>query len=439
MRKVLAVVRREFVTRVRARAFLIGTVAGPLVMGIMVAMPALLDERETAPKHIVVLDAASDNFGLRAAERLTSEMRDTAARAIPRYRVDRIDARGFGRLAQVQDSLVRLTGLRKASADAVDGILLLADSALEAGRIHYLGVNVGSPSDMQALSDAVQPVLVRERLVRSGVDPRIALAAMRAPELTTEKVSDGRRTGESGRASFILAYAMSFILYLALLLYGVQIMSSVVEEKTSRIVEVLVSSMEPFDLLLGKVLGVGAVALLQISIWSGTAMALTTFRGPVARLLGASPATLATLPIPTVSPAMLAVFLVFFVLGFLFYSAAYAAVGSLCNSPQEAQQAQIPITLCIAAGLFCMFALLSEPAGRLAQVLSLVPFVAPFVTPVRYSFAPLPWSDLLLSAGMMIVGVLVVTWVAARIYRVGILMYGKKPSLAEVARWVRTS
>jgi len=138
-----------------------------------------------------------------------------------------------------------------------------------------------------------------------------------------------------------------------------------------------------------------------------------------------------------VTPDLFAVFLLFFTLGFIFYSAAYAAVGSMCSSVQETQQAQTPVTIFIAAGLICMFALLSEPAGTLARILSLVPFVAPFVTPVRYSFSPLPWAELAASVAAMAVGVLAVVWLASRIYRVGILSYGKKATLREVARWVR--
>src|SRR5688500_17649741 len=215
------------------------------------------------------------------------------------------------------------------------------------------------------------------------------------------------------------------------------VMSSVVEEKTSRIMEVLVSSVSPFQMLLGKVIGVGAVALLQLGLWAGTAMVLTTFKAPIAGLFGASPAAVADIGIPTVRPDMLVVFLLFFALGFIFYSALYAAVGSMCNSVQETQQAQMPVTLCIAAGLICMFALLSEPAGALARVLSLVPFVAPFVTPVRDSVSPLPWPGLRAPGAVMILGVLAVVWVAGRSYRVGILSYGKKASLRDVMRWVR--
>lgn len=437
MDKVWAVIRREFVSRVRSRAFVVSTILGPLLMGALFVMPILLEKRQTTPKHIVVLDAAGGDFGRQVTERLRLEMRDTVTHTMPRYRVEHVTTEG--RVTEVRDSLVALTGLRKAGPDGLDGVLVLTDSTISAGRMRYYGANVGSPNDMSALRATVRPLVMGARLERAGVDPGVVDAAQGNVELTTERVTQGKLTGQSGSASFLLAYVMSFMLYLALLLYGMQVMSSVVEEKSSRIVEVLVSSLTPFQLLLGKVIGVASVALVQLGIWAGTAMVLTTYRLQVAGAFGASPKSVSDLPIPTVSPMMLVVFLGFFVLGFFFYSAMYAAVGSMCNSHQEAQQSQTPVTLFVAAGLMLMFSLLSEPNGTMAHALSLVPFFAPFVTPVRYSLSPLPWTELLMSVLAMVAGLVVVVWIAARIYRVGILSYGKKPKLSEVARWIRTA
>jgi ABC-2 type transport system permease protein len=201
--------------------------------------------------------------------------------------------------------------------------------------------------------------------------------------------------------------------------------------------EILVSSLSPFQLLLGKIVGVGAVGLLQLTIWAGTAMLLTTYRLQLAGVLGVSPTEMSDIPIPTISPSLLIVFLLFFVLGFMLYAAAYAAVGAMCNSQQETQQVQMPVTLFIGLGLVSMFALLGDPNGQLARVLAFVPPIAPFVTPVRHSLSPLPLGTIAASAAATILGILAVTWVAARIYRVGILSYGKRPGLGEMLRWVR--
>ncbi len=437
MSKILAVVRREFVTRVQTRAFLIGTFIGPILMMALWTLPILLAKRDTGAKRVAIVDASSGQLGVRLEQTLANAKRGEGDEARPLYAVTRIPA--VDRVEAVRDSLLPLTHGTKAAPATFDGIMIVNDSVLSTGRIVYLGTNVGSPEAMRSLQRAVTPAVQGERLEATGVNPTVVMQALAPVDLRTLKVSEGKLTTESGEASFLLAYIMSFVLYLALILYGVQIMGSVVEEKSSRIVEVLISSLKPFDLLLGKVIGVGMVGLLQIGIWAGTATLIGSNAGRIAQAFGAPASAAASLPIPTMSPALLAVFLLFFVLGFLFYSALYAAVGSMCNQVQETSQASTPVTLMIAAGLIVMFALLNEPNGSLARTLSLVPPVAPFVTPVRYSLTPLPLSEVLLSVGAMVAGLLAVVWLAARIYRVGILSYGKRPSLAEVVRWVKAA
>jgi ABC-2 type transport system permease protein len=439
MHKVWAVVRREFLTRVHTRAFLVSTIGGPLLLGFFMVLPALLAGREARAKQVVVLDSASGDFGALIAAALRDEVRDTtAATPQPVYRVEHLPAHDG--LTPLRDSLVRLTGLeREQGAAGLDGILIVTDSALATGELRYLGSNVSSPTDMRRLQRVLSPVVLRERLARAEVPPEVALAAVRPVSLETERISKGVLTGDSGEASYLLAYLMAMVLYMALLIYGMQIMMSIVEEKSSRIIEILVSSVSPFQLLLGKVIGVGAAGLLQLGIWAGTAMLLTTYRLRIAGLLGVPGSEIRELPIPTISPELLGVFLLFFVLGFTLYAAAYAAVGAMCSSQQETQQAHMPVTLLIALGLVSIFALLDDPHGQLARVLTFVPPVAPFVTPVRHSLGALPPATLVGSVLATVAGILAITWVAARIYRVGILSYGKRPALSEVARWVRTS
>ncbi|MCU0621396.1 MAG: ABC transporter permease [Gemmatimonadales bacterium] len=431
MHKVWAVVRREFLERVRTRAFLLGTLLFPLLMLGLTLLPVLLERRETAPKRIAVVDASTGEAGPRVVDALAAARRGEGGAA--RYVVTRVPAEGDG--VSVRDTLVRRTGT-EGEGTRYDGILVLTDDGVAKGRIPYYGTNVGSPNDMRRLEAEVQTALRLERLRRAGIDPFTAMPALRPIDLQTAKVTAGTLTGESGGASFLLAYIMGFVLYFAMVLYGVQVMNAVVEEKTSRIAEVLASSLTPFQMMLGKVLGVGGAGLLQLGVWGITAMAVTTYRTQLARMVGASPEMLSQMQVPDVRPDLLLVFLVFFVLGFLLYSSLYAAVAAMCNSQQEAQQANTPVTLLIVAGFMAVFALLNEPSGTLARTLSLVPFLAPFVVPVRYSLAPIPLPELLLSIAITLATMLAVVWLAGRIYRTGILMYGKRPSFAEVLRWV---
>ncbi|MGH7562324.1 MAG: ABC transporter permease, partial [Gemmatimonadales bacterium] len=291
--------------------------------------------------------------------------------------------------------------------------------------------------DMRDLTTALRPAVIARRLEVLGVDAATVMRSVQGIDVVTTKVANGRLTGESGEATFLLAYGMGIILYMSLLIFGTQVMNSIVEEKNNRIVEILSSSLTPFQMMLGKILGVGSVALLQIGIWAGTATFLSSNQGRILRALGAGPAQG---PMPLALPAMavdlLVVFLIFFALGFLLYAALYASVGAMVNTTQEAGQAQMPVMMFVLAGFFSVFMLIKEPNGAAAQVLTFVPLLSPFVTPMRYSISPLPWPELLGSIAATVVGLLAIVWIAARIYRVGILMYGKRASMREVARWI---
>lgn len=436
MRKVFAVIRREFVERVRTRAFMISTILGPVLMGLLIFLPALLAGRSTTVRNIVVLDAASGEFGSRVTSALSDVKFDNKAN-LPRFKITRISAPD--RVQAVSDSLIALIGRSRSDVPGPDGFLVLTDSAMVSGEIKYFGTNVGSFADMATVEGAVRPVVQTERLMREHVDTAVVRRATAHVDLQTAKVTDGKVTGESGASSFWLAYLMTFILYIALLLYGIQVMSSVLEEKTSRIMEILSSSLTPFQLMLGKVFGVGSVGVFQLGIWCATSVYLTANLVPILKIMGQSPEAAAAIKIPALSPALMVVFLLFFLLGFFLYAALYAAVGSMCTTQQDTQQAQQPVMLCIVGGFMCMFPVLNDPNGHLAHTLSLIPFVAPFVTPLRYSIAPLPLDQLLLSVACTLAGVVVVVWIASRIYRVGILAYGKRPTFKELWGWIRTA
>ena len=436
MHKLWAVIRREFSTRVQSRAFVISTILGPLLMGFMMVLPVILASRETEAKRIVVIDAANGQFGQELERALAESRRDGSANGRPRYSVVRIPA--HGRLQAVRDSLIPLTGLAKDTVHRLDGLLFATEQSVASGTVEYLGDNVGSLSDMGILERVVETVLRTERLERRGVDPVLVREASGRVHLETSKITEGRETGESGGASFALAYVMSFLLYFSLLIYGIQVMTSVIEEKSNRIMEVLASSLTPFQLMAGKVIGVGAVGLFQLAIWVGTAMFLSSNAGAIAGWFNMPPETAAQMPIPAISGGLLVVFLAFFLVGFMLFAAAYAAVGAMCNSVQEAQQASTVVTMVVAVGFISMFSLLNEPNGPLARTLSLIPFFAPIVMPVRYSLTSIGFLEVLTSLGITFAAMMFIAWIAGRIYRVGILMYGKKPSFKELLHWVRT-
>ena len=436
MHKIWAVIRREFIERVRTRAFIISTLLGPVFFAVLVILPGYMLSRDTGPKDVAVIDATTNDFGQKVTAALEAARRGRGTSASARYILTRVPA--SGRETEVRDSLVALTGVSR-RAGSFTGLLLVSDSSVITGKLSYLGNNVGSFADMRELEGLIRPVVITERLAKLGVDAGQVMRSVQGIDLVTVKVADGKLTGESGAATFALAYAMGIILYMALLLYGSQIMNSIVEEKTSRIVEVLASSLTPFQMMLGKVVGVGSVALLQIGIWSGAATILTTYKDQILGAMGAASSGPMPLTLPSMHPDLFLVFLLFFALGFLLFAALYASVGAMSSTTQDAGQLQMPVMMFVIAGFFSVFALIRDPNGTAAQVLSFVPPLAPFVVPMRYSISPLPWLELGLAIVATILGMLATVWLASRVYRVGILMYGKRATFREVFRWIRAA
>lgn len=430
MNKIIAVIRREFIERVRTKAFIIGTVLVPVLWIGFGLLPRLLLERETGAQRLVVLDRTQSDVGARIAaalEAVKAGEGDATQFAVEHMAVG-------SDWESVRDSLVRLTGLSEAPPSAPHGILILDEFSVDSGRASYLGSNVASPRLTNAIEHAIEPVLLAIRLERKQLDSSVVAAAMIRLSLQTTRVTEGHVTGQSGEQTFFLAYFIDMLMYFALLFYGIQVSSAVMEEKTNRIVEILVSSLRPFELLMGKVIGVGAAGLMQMGIWLGTGLFVSTILsrpGP----LGAAPTGF---QLPEVSLALVAIILICFLLGFFFYASLYAAIGSMCNTQQEAQQTATPVTMLVVAGMILMFGLVNDPNSTLARVVTFIPFFTALVLPVRYALTPLPLPEVLGGILALLLGILGVVWLAGRIYRVGILSYGKKPSLRELWRWVRT-
>ncbi len=338
----------------------------------------------------------------------------------------------------MRDTLIAHTGVGEAKdPQALDGVLVINDSTLETGKLDYYGDNTSALEAMGELEGAVTQVLTARRLARAGVSPAVMIGAMKRADLSTVRVNSGKTTGQSGTESFFVAYAMGFLLYFTMIIYGQQTMTSVIEEKSSRIMEVLASSLRPFEMLLGKILGVGLTGLLQLSIWAAAVIVLSADRTQIAHVIGVSAAAMQQLPIPSLPTDLLVVFLLYFVLGFLLYGALYAAIGSMFNTVQEAQQVAAFVQMVILVGFFALFAVIRDPTGSLGVTMSMIPFFSPFIMPARWSLTTVPIPQLVLSVTLSVLAVLAVAWIAGRIYRVGILMYGKKPSLMDVSRWIR--
>ena len=237
---------------------------------------------------------------------------------------------------------------------------------------------------------------------------------------------------------------MGMLMYIFVLTYGTVVMYAAIEEKSSRVVEVIISSVRPFDLLLGKVLGIGGMGLLQMFLWGLMVLIGVTFVDPSMYNLSDTASNeeiMAVLEIglPNLSPALFIWFILFFLAGYLLYASLFAVVGILIESPQDAQGLMLPVLLPILLSIFTLGPVARDPQSTLAVVLSLIPLTSPITTTVRLAVDALPWWELLLSYSLLIAGFLGSLWLSARIYRMGLLMYGKKGTFKDIVRWLRYS
>jgi len=422
MSKIWVVVRREFLSRVKTKWFVISTVLGPVFMAAFVLLPMLMATQGGRERSIAVVDMSEAGFGQTVTDLLNGP---APVRAV------RVET-AVADVEQVADSLALVVGRKE-----LDGFLLISDETVQDGRVEYRGSNASAQMDMEILRRILEKATLTERLKARGVDPQLVAEATIQLNMRTVTVRGGEATEQTGEATFLLAYFMWFLLYLAILLYGVQVLGAVVEEKTTRIVEVLVSSLKPFQLLAGKVLGVGAVGLFQLLVWAVTARLLFTQRELIAGFFGfqgsAQAFSLPDVPIDTI-----VVLLVYFVLGYFLYAAMFAAVAATSSTEAEARQAQAPVTmLLVIPAVISLMAMITEPDGGLFVALTLIPLSSPIAMPGRWVVSDVTVAELVASVLLLVAALGMVTWIAGRIYRTGILMHGKRPGAREILKWVR--
>ena len=413
------VVGREYFTRVRSKPFVIGTLLAPLLFMGFLALSAWLGTR-----------AADAELRIGVVDR-TGEL---AATLIPRlaemgFRVEVLAAEEVG------DPLeAGAPPLDRVAAGELRGVLVVDEETLRNGRAVWWGEEGPSAFRRVTLQQAVGQAALEHRFRGEAEAGMVNLLAGGSLEVV---FVGGESDPTRDLSGVVLGVAGAFILYFALLVYGAMVLRSVLEEKTGRIVEVILSSVRPWELMLGKILGVGAVGLTQLLIWVLFA-ALFLALGAAALLpLVAETGILDQVPVFLPGWGLVAFFLICFFLGYFIYASIFAAVGAMCSTEEEAQQLQLPVVMVVLVPFLFLLPILEDPESRLATVLSLFPLFSPILMFARVAVdAAPPWQ-----AGISVVGMVgalaVVAWVAGRIYRVGILLQGKRPTLPELWRWVR--
>ena len=427
MAKLWAIVKREYLERVRTKWFIFATIFGPLFFGALIIIPAVFAKRGRATAEFTnsrILDATTTGIGQRISEGMTRNR--PAGSAEPQVMVVKPSE-----LTQAES-----TATQQVMAKQISGYLVVDVRTLDGEQIRYAGRNATSLGDMERMRTVVRDAILTQRLEAAGIDSsRVRDLTFIPLRLNTERITDKGRGG-SGTISIIFAGGIAFLLYMSIVLYGQNVLRGVLEEKTTRVAEVVVSSVSPETLLAGKVLGVGAVGLTQQILWVITTVIMFQLRQPLLEKFG-----ITTMPfaLPDISIGLALLLLLFFVLGFIFYSSLYAAVGASVNSEQEAQQAVQPMLILLVATAIFINPILMNPTSRLATVMSLLPFSAPIIMPLRLSLGSVPWYELAGSLVGVALACWAATWFAARIYRVGLLMYGKRPTLREMVRWLSYS
>ncbi|HEX8850064.1 MAG TPA: ABC transporter permease [Gemmatimonadaceae bacterium] len=429
MARLWAVIKREYLERVRTKWFIISTLFAPFLLGLLTIVPIWLIGKTAAQSditHIAILDASGTGVGRRVRLALGG---GSLASDTSRTQLVVLDTT---QLAAAESAFTHMV-MKKETR----GYLVLGPHVLDDTVARYAGRNGASLADVGRIQSAVRQGILQARLERAGLNAErvMSLTAAKQVELSAEQIGDKGREG-GGIVKFLFSFSIAFLLYMSIVLYGQNVLRGVLEEKQTRVAEVVVSSVSTDTLLAGKVLGVGAVGITQQILWVITSIAVIRARDPIMRALHIPQVSFT---MPSISLPVLGLLFVFFVLGFMLYAAIFASVGAMVNSDTEAQQAQQPFMMLLVATAILIQPVLVNPASSLAVAASIVPFSSPVIMPLRLSVSSVPWWEVALAIAVAAVTIAIFIWIASRIYRTGLLMYGKRPTLREVARWVRRS
>ncbi|HEX8071779.1 MAG TPA: ABC transporter permease [Pyrinomonadaceae bacterium] len=440
MSRLLAIIKREYVQRVRARMFVVATVLGPLIMLAFAVVPALIFSFNAGgPLRVAVLDETG-----RLYARVRDALQNGADEAAERGAAQPAGGAGArpagGGAADFVVSPVVLPSGRaaeeaKAELDELvrrgtfDAYLVLPRDVLATGRAEMYVRNLGDEFTVRQVQERLGAALRDERLAAEGIDPARVRAAGGRVTLSARKIGAGGAAAGAGRGSFGLAFGIGFFIYLTILLYGQVILGAVVEEKATRLSELLFSAVKPFTLMMGKLLGVSLVALTQFAIWAGAFLLVT--------LYGAGALAAGRISLPPVAPSVVVYACLFFLMGYFLYATIYLLLGAMVQTAQEGGQLALPVVFMLVMSLYLAVPVIRSPTSPFAVWVSLVPFSAPITMVARIVAEPPPAWQIALSLAVGYGTVALLVWLAARVYRVGMLMYGKRASLPEVVRWAR--
>jgi len=434
MNKIFLVVNREYLSRVKKRSFLLTTFLVPLLfIGMYIGVFYLTKESfENSHAIVHVVDnSASISKSLTNNKNLTFTISSN----------------------ELQNELDSLKDKTKNT-----NLLIIPEDFLQSRRVELLSSGKPNINTQSEIKSQLKEIIRTYEYSRMGLNIDSVKSVDDKVNISSKEISDTGDSKESHtEVAMGIAMSLSVLVYLSLFLYGAQVMRGIIEEKTSRVVEIIISSVKPFQLMMGKILGIGLVGLTQFLLWIILTAALTSLATAlIFNVSGTTPEEISALTgansqLSNDNPAfdiisvfnsiniteLLVCFFIFFIGGYFLYSGLFAAVGSAVDSETEATQFTMPITMPLLLTYVLSFGvLINDPHGTIATWLSFIPFTSPIAMLVRVPFGVPTWQ-IIVSALLLFGGFLITTWVAARIYKVGILIYGKKASIKEIIKWFR--
>lgn len=415
--KTLIILSREYLQRVRRKSFIITTILMPILMLGLMMLPALIDKfSEKENKVFAVID---DSGAIAPALQNTPELKFVSTDASEEE-------------------------LRK--NEDYDGILIIGKSIIDnPSDVTLYSRGAMSPQSEMIISSQIGAIIEQYRLSKYKIEnlPQILAEVHADVNMKTLRIDEDEDRVTSTIVSSLVGMLMSLVLYMFVLIYGQMVMTSIIEEKNNRVLEVIVSSVSPSRLMLGKILGIGAVAVTQIVIWALLICSFTTWVMPsmLSSFLNAGTDIdlMQALTMLGDTGYILNLFVLLTLLlvgGYLFYSAIYAAIGSAVDNIQDASQLQTVAVIPIILGMVFSMSVINDPNSTLAVWLSMIPFTSPMVMMARIPFG-IPAGQIVASLAILYVSVIFLIWLSAKIYRVGIFMYGKKPTFKELIRWAK--
>jgi ABC-2 type transport system permease protein len=419
------------------------------VLGLGFAVvPAFIFSLKGEPTRLVVVDPSnkiaprlkanlsSDEIEARAREAAKDQFKDISAPQDERIKrgakqmasgVTFVDYDSAGKSREAIRAELNLM----AADDAIDAYLIVPDNAADPdARYEFLSRKAGDFVVSVMVKDALNEAVRSERLAEAKIDESQLKAISQQVDLDTRSITQ-RGEEKDSESLFIASLVIGMMIYITLTIYGQVIMGAVVEEKETRIAEILFSSARPIDLMFGKLVGVGLAGLTQLGIWVASLAAIITYlsvQSGTAEMMSG---------VPRVTPLMVVYFLVFFLVGYFIYASIFALIGASVTTPQEGGQFAFPAIMLLLIGFYFSFVVIRDPNSNLSFWVSIAPFFAPITMPVRILAETPPFWQILLAIGLNLMAITGLVWLAARVYRIGMLMYGKRASIPEILKWIR--